>query len=602
MCGITCLLFGSNVSSQGRKRVLRDNIIKNARLISHRGPDDFRFVVDKQILSLQDVHGNLDTYEGIGECIMCHSRLKIVDPNSGEQPFKIMYVVNDDNKIETLEKYKSSPYYDPTKTYEGGSIYLAVNGEIYNHKEIRAKYPNFDYRMNSDCAAIICLYVEMIVNGGLDIQCMLNELDGQFSFCLYDSGMDRLIVARDPIGITSLYNGVDKELNMYFSSEMKVLKDCEYVTEFSPGYFIDTHKDQTLHPYYSQSLEGSWLKRNYDLGIDYLNINEKLACEEIRRLFTNSVKKRLMADVPFGMLLSGGLDSSLVCSVAVKLLREQNSLEPIHTFSIGLEGSPDIKNAEIVSKYLGTTHHTYNFTVEEGINALRDVIWHLETYDITTIRASTPMYLLSKYVKKQGIKMVLSGEGADELFGGYLYFLQAPNNIEFQKECQKRVKMLSSFDCLRANKSTMAHGLEGRFPFLDKEFVKYIFNLHPSVKFKTIEKWILRESFNINEEYLPNEILWRQKEQFSDGVGYSWIDTLVEMCNSNYSDEEFIQKSASYKINPPKTKEALFYRETFESLFNSRSGNIKLWVPQTNWEGVGEDPSGRAQKSHENKY
>lgn len=614
MCGITCLLFNQIGITQFNKKTIIDQMTKNAELITHRGPDDQGVIIHKNIISSVNVHGITETFKEIGNCAMWHSRLKIVDPHSGEQPFSISYTSNDSNdsnintkdntSIKTLSTNDKQNSYNLSHSYNFESIYLAVNGEIYNHRSIREEYPEFSYRPNSDCAAIICLYYNMILKGDFSVKDMLNKLDGQFSFSLYDTGTNRLIVARDPIGITSLYSGFDEASNIYFSSEMKVLKNCANVMEFPPGHYIDTKLDNSFHPYYSESNEGLWMLENYNNLDTISNMRECDVLYSIVETLTKSVEKRLMTDVPFGLLLSGGLDSSLVCSIAVKLIRQNKNIAPIHTFSIGLEDSPDIEKAEVVAKFLDTTHHTFKFTTEQGLNALEDVIYHLETYDITTIRASTPMFLLSKYIKSEGIKMVLSGEGADELFGGYLYFLQAPSDEEFQTECQKRVKMLSSFDCLRANKSTMAHGVEGRFPFLDKEMVELAFKIHPKHKYHTnLEKWALRKAFDIKDNkgdpvYLPDEILWRQKEQFSDGVGYGWIDSVVEMCNTKYNDEEFRNLSASYIVNPPKTKEALYYRETFNKLFPDRESSVRLWKPKTEWANVGEDPSGRAQIAH----
>ena len=608
MCGINCLVINESVDkNQFIKK--RETTLKHSSLIRHRGPD---------------WSGNY-TYHGDNESvIMCHERLEIIDPHGGAQPLIFKYkpseVFSSDilNKLENDYRQRNSLNDGNDVINQEYNVALCVNGEIFNYKSIMEECSNYSQMSNSDCESILALYIEHLYKFNETNSLDFNKLDGQFSFVLYDTFLNRLVSARDPIGITSLYIGSTKNFknkkDLYISSEMKTLQDCVVVDEFKPGHFIDTRisVDYSFIPYYSKSVIGSWVNKDFNSNLqNQTNNNMQECCKLIRNTLTEAVDKRLMSDVPYGMLLSGGLDSSLVCSIAVKLANEGKMKlqwgNNFHTFSIGLEGSPDLENAQIVADFLGTQHHNFHFTVQEGLDAIKDVIYHLETFDVTTIRASTPMYLLSRKIKAMGVKMVLSGEGADELLGGYLYFLQAPNDEEFQTECQRRVKNLSQFDCLRANKSTMSWGVEGRFPFLDKKMVDLSFKIHPSLKRKNnIEKYVLRKAFDVRDDsgnptYLPDSILWRQKEQFSDGVGYNWIDSIKELTSNLYTEEQFNNLSNKFSVNKPKTKEALYYRLIFNELFPNKDKFIKLWVPRTDWDNVYEDPSGRCQIVHNQK-
>ena len=609
MCGIIALLvkygrYDENTNTNTNRNYIRnykEKVLNSSKKLRHRGPD------------WSGYYGKEFENHAL---YMSHERLEIIDPVGGAQP--LIHQINNNN------------------------ISLCVNGEIYNYKNLKQKYNDFSYKTNSDCEVIIPLYLDYL-NSFIkykndkkktnDIASdMLDNLDGMFSFVLYDEENDILMVVRDPIGITSLYYGFEEtqgDTLFWVSSEMKALDNCKTVLQFPAGHCLLSNVGYFPMEYFTNTNSGKWMLSNKFISEnskDYIDDSTiSRYSNNIMTTFTNAVKKRLMTDVPFGILLSGGLDSSLVASVAVKLINDGMKLpwgNNIHTFSIGLEGSPDLKYANIVADFLGTQHHSFTMTVEEGINAIEDVVKHIETYDITTIRASTPMYLLSRKIKAMGVKMVLSGEGSDELLGGYLYFQNAPNDDSFQSECVDRMKNLQYSDCQRANKSTMAWGVEGRFPFLDKDFMECVMKIEPELKCKTItgeheengsvkqtrkiEKWILREAFNIKEEgvpvYLPDEILWRQKEQFSDGVGYSWINSLVDIANNKYTDEDLNKASIKYLVNPPSTKEALMYREIYERMFPNRETAVKLWKPRTDWNGVGEDPSGRAQKSHIDFY
>jgi asparagine synthase (glutamine-hydrolysing) len=522
---------------------------------------------------------------------MVHERLSIIDPFGGSQPL-----------IHDLGN--------------GEKIVLCVNGEIFNHQSIREELSEFPYLTQSDCEVILSLYIKYRDN----IPKVLESLDGQFSFVLYDSERNKIVAARDPIGITSLYYARNfSENSLVVSSEMKAIpSEFDMVEQFPPGCVVQVMGDLgsfEIFDYYSNSKQGSWKLKHLSRSGPFINPEKSINLDslylKLRELLTSAVKKRLMTDVPFGMLLSGGLDSSLVCSIASKLLKEHSIQTPwqerIHTFAVGLEGSPDLEKASEVAEFLGTFHHSFKFTLQEGLDAVRDVIYHLETYDITTIRASIPMYLLARRIKSTGVKMVLSGEGSDEILGGYLYFLSAPDDLEFNKECHRRTANLNKFDCLRADKSTMAWGVEGRFPFLDKDFIEFAIDLDPQVKKKdNIEKYVLRKAFDVNEagkpEYLPHNILWRQKEQFSDGVGYNWINTLVSVATSKYTDEELELAQKKFTVNPPLSKEALRYREIFESIYPKRENTVDYWVPRTDWANVAADPSGRAQAVHEKSY
>jgi asparagine synthase (glutamine-hydrolysing) len=554
MCGILACLC----NKQDTKNVLksRQYYIDLSKKIRHRGPDWSGIYYDNK-----------------RNVAICHERLSIVGVDSGSQP-----LIN-----EELD------------------IILSVNGEIYNHKELYNVVLHNKYipKGESDCEVIIYLYKEFGFN-------FVKMLDGIFSFVLYDRKNDIVFVARDPIGVIPLYHGIDSESNCYFvGSELKTIQnDCSNVEVFPPGHYIINNRDNKMKLCDTVSYYNPLYLQEKTFKEYKIESTKKL----VRESLIKAVDKRLMTDVPFGVLLSGGLDSSLIASITNMLIKDKCSVwgNKLHSFSIGLKDAPDLKYARKVADYLGTVHHEINFTVQEGIDAISDIIYHLETYDVTTIRASTPMFLLSRIIKSMGIKMVLSGEGADEIFGGYLYFHNAPNDKEFHEECISRVSNLHHFDCLRANKSTMSWGVEARVPFLDKSFLEHTMMIQPSLKLDSenkIEKYILRSAFDCkagDKNFLPDEILWRQKEQFSDGVGYNWIDGLKEFCDVNISDEEFSKVEKNYIDDIPKTKEALYYRKIFDELFPNRSNIVPRWVPRTDWDGVSYDPSGRAQKSHVN--
>ena len=521
MCGILCIC---NTTSDQRA-----SIVKLRRLLRHRGMDE------SGIAEIITKRGTTN--------FLCHERLSIVNPESGSQPL----------------------------TNEDGTITVCVNGEIYNHKELRETLKgNHTFKTESDCEIILHLYEEI----GADL---VYKLNGDFAFVLYDSKKDIILVARDQSGVVPLYFGRDEMTkSLWFSSEMKVLSEgvCGSYYNFFPGhYYLETSTNM-----YWKSFLPSWSNNNT------IPTNQ-CSTLMIREGLTKAVKYRLMADVPFGVCLSGGLDSSLVASIVKRLLPADFKLA---TFCIGLEGSPDLVAAKKVAEFLGTNHHEFHFTVQEGIDALRDVIYHVETYDVTTIRASTPMYLMARKIRSRGYKMVLSGEGADEIFGGYLYFHKAPNATEFHEETVRKINSLHMYDCLRANKSMMAWGVEPRVPFLDKEFLELAMNINPEYKMikervegdKKIEKYILRSAFDTSfdtsfgERYLPDDILWRQKEQFSDGVGYAWIDGLKEYTNIQVTDSDLENASLFFPHNTPMTKEAYFYRYIFEELFIEGSNTV----------------------------
>ncbi|KAK7970285.1 hypothetical protein PG988_009358 [Apiospora saccharicola] len=558
MCGI----FACHSHPDVQK--FKPTALRLAKQIRHRGPDWSGSVI-------------------CNNTILCHERLSIVGVESGAQPL----------------------------TNEDDTIILAVNGEIYNHRLIRKSLKTpYHFKTASDCEVIIPLYLEY----GLDAP---KYLDGMFSFVLYDKKLDRTIAARDPIGITTLYQGwsSEQEGSTYFASELK----CLHSTGETTRYFQPTWWDGAKVP---------------ETPLDLMAIRESLE---------KSVRKRLMAEVPYGVLLSGGLDSSLVASIAQRethrlqklalaangnaeteedpdkgeglvgidndnKLTTQTFLPQLNSFSIGLPGSPDNEAAIKAAKYLGTKHHVMTFTIDDGLNALSDCIFHLETYDVTTIRASTPMYLLSRKIKAMGIKMVLSGEGSDEIFGGYLYFHAAPEKKAFHEETVRRVKNLHLADCLRANKSTSAWGLEARVPFLDKEFLELSMNIDPQEKMITkerIEKYILRKAFDTSDEpgtepYLPDEILWRQKEQFSDGVGYGWIDALKDNAENHVTDEMMKNPKPEWGNDIPDTKEAYWYRCMFDEHFPPHCAEtVMRWTPTWSKQS---DPSGRAISTHNDKY
>ncbi len=542
MCGFVGafdLSSGSAPIAEGLKEELRAQVLEMSKKIRHRGPDWS------------------GVYTG-NNAILSHERLSIVDPLSGKQP-----LVSDDEKI-----------------------ILAANGEIYNHKEIRAKFDgSYKFRTGSDCEVIIPLYKKYRESG--DFTKMIEELSGIFAFALYDSEHDTYLIARDEIGVIPLYQGWDKAGRYYVASELKALEgDCQTIEEFPNGSYFWS-KDATQKPvkWYHRDWETFDAVKNAPKATDEKGevINPSVI-EKVRNGLETAVKAQLMSDVPYGVLLSGGLDSSIIAAITQKYSKkriETDSKEAawwpqLHSFAVGLEGSPDLIAAQKAADYIGTVHHEVHFTIQEALDALPDVIYHIETYDITTVRASTPMYLLARVIKSMGIKMVLSGEGSDELFGGYLYFHKAPNAQEFHEELVRKMSKLHLYDCLRANKSLMAWGVEGRVPFLDKDFIDIAMGLNPSDKMniklpdgkQRMEKWILRKAF---EDLLPESIAWRQKEQFSDGVGYNWIDTLKKMTEEKVSDAEFARRENRFPVNPPKTKEEYYYREIYSRLFPSDS-------------------------------
>ncbi|BDP30989.1 asparagine synthase B [Vibrio vulnificus] len=505
-----CSVFGI-LDIKSDAAALRPIALEMSKKLRHRGPD----------------------WSGIyasDRAILAHERLAIVGLNSGAQPL-----------------------YSPDK-----KLILAVNGEIYNHKEIRARYEGkYDFQTDSDCEVILALYQEM----GADL---LEELNGIFAFVLYDEEKDQYLVGRDHIGIIPLYQGYDEHGNYYVASEMKALVPvCKTISEFPPGsYYSST--DAGPQRYYIRD----WNEYAAVQG----NTSSK---EELTAALEAAVKRQLMTDVPYGVLLSGGLDSSITSAVAKRYaamrIEDDEQTEAwwpqLHSFAIGLDGAPDLKAAREVAAKIGTVHHEMTYTIQEGLDAIRDVIYHIETYDVTTIRASTPMYLMGRKIKAMGIKMVLSGEGADEIFGGYLYFHKAPNAQEFHEETVRKLLALNMFDCARANKSLAAWGVEGRVPFLDKEFIDVAMRLNPADKMcgnGKMEKHILRECF---EHYLPDSIAWRQKEQFSDGVGYGWIDTLKAVAEEKVTDQQMEAAKFRFPYNTPTTKEGYVYREIFEELF-----------------------------------
>ena len=527
MCGIVALL---NVKKPTQS--LRQKALCMSQKIRHRGPD----------------------WSGIycgSTAILAHERLSIVDPESGGQPL-----------------------FSPD-----GRQVLAVNGEIYNHQDIRRRLSNhYEFRTGSDCEVILALYREK----GIDF---LEDLNGIFAFVLYDEERDAFLIARDPIGVIPLYIGYDSDGTVYVASELKALEgQCERYEPFLPGHYlwsedlgtkIESDSDSslfTLHSSLKRYYQRDWM--SYDAVKD-----NGASVSELHDALEDAVRRQLMSDVPYGVLLSGGLDSSVISAVAERFSEhriEDNSQSRawwprLHSFAVGLKGAPDLAKARMVAEHIGTVHHEINYTVQEGLDALRDVIYFIETYDVTTVRASTPMYLLARVIKSMGIKMVLSGEGADEIFGGYLYFHKAPSPEEFHKETVRKLSKLYQYDCLRANKSLAAWGVEGRVPFLDKEFLDIAMTIDPSYKMcpgKTIEKKVVRDAFT---DMLPEEVAWRQKEQFSDGVGYSWIDTLKQITASAVSDEQMAHAAERFPINPPRNKEEYYYRSIFAEHFPSDS-------------------------------
>ena len=510
MCGIISIF---NISRQTDE--LRQKALRMSQKIRHRGPD----------------------WSGIycgGTAILAHDRLSIVDPESGRQPL-----------------------FSPDRRQV-----LAVNGEIYNHQEIRERYRDtYSFQTGSDCEVILALYRDQGVN-------FLEQLNGIFAFALYDEEQEAFLVARDPIGVIPLYIGYDDDGKVYVASELKALEgQCQRYEPFPPGHYLYS-KDGEIRRYY---------KRDW---FDYEQVKDNGGtADDVHHALEEAVRRQLMSDVPYGVLLSGGLDSSVISAIAAKYAqrrvetggREAAWWPRLHSFAVGLKGAPDLAKARMVAEHIGTVHHEINYTIQEGLDAIRDVIYFIETYDVTTVRASTPMYLLARVIKSMGIKMVLSGEGADEVFGGYLYFHKAPNAKAFHEETVRKLSKLHLYDCLRANKSLAAWGVEGRVPFLDKEFLDVAMRLNPQLKMcpgQTVEKKIVREAF---AHMLPSEVAWRQKEQFSDGVGYSWIDTLKQITSERVSDEQMAHAAERFPINPPRCKEEYFYRSIFAEHFPSES-------------------------------
>ena len=554
MCGIVAIL---NVREQTHE--LRDQALKMSQKIRHRGPD----------------------WSGIycgGSAILAHERLSIVDPESGGQPL-----------------------FSPDKKQ-----ILAVNGEIYNHQEIRRRYAGkYEFQTGSDCEVILALYREKGIR-------FLEELSGIFAFVLYDEERNEFLIARDPIGVIPLYIGFNSDGKVFVASELKALEgQCERYEPFLPGHYYYSGEGQQTRFY----------RRDW---FNYAAVKDNPASvEAIRDALEDAVKRQLMSDVPYGVLLSGGLDSSVISAIAEKYSEmriEDNSQTKaywprLHSFAVGLKGAPDLAKAKLVADHIGTVHHEINYSIQEGLDAIRDVIYFIETYDVTTVRASTPMYLLARVIKSMGIKMVLSGEGADEIFGGYLYFHKAPSARDFHEETVRKLSKLYLYDCLRANKSLSAWGVEGRVPFLDKEFLDVAMRTNPEAKMcpgSTMEKKIVREAF---ADMLPEAVAWRQKEQFSDGVGYSWIDTLKQLTSEAVSDEQMAHAAERFPINPPRNKEEYYYRSIFAEHFPSDSAARSVPSEASvacstaialEWDEAFRnmnDPSGRAVKGvHEQAY
>ena len=558
MCGIAGIFRIKSHTPE-----LRQKVLKMAKRIRHRGPD----------------------WSGIFEsptAIIAHERLSIVDPESGGQPL-----------------------FSPD-----GRQVLAVNGEIYNHRELRARYAAYPFSTGSDCEVILPLYREKGVE-------FLEDLSGIFAFALYDSVTDDFLIARDPIGVIPLYIGYDSDGKVYVASELKALEGfCERYEPFPPGHYY-LGSEGKLRRWYRRDWE------NFDSLTPASPSEAAEAPAKLRAALEDAVRRQLMSDVPYGVLLSGGLDSSVISAIARKFaprrIENDGSTDAwwprLHSFAVGLKGAPDLAKAREVAEHIGTVHHEINYTIQEGLDAIRDVIYYTETYDVTTVRASTPMYLLARVIKSMGIKMVLSGEGADEIFGGYLYFHKAPSPREFHEETVRKLSKLHLYDCLRANKSLSAWGVEGRVPFLDKEFLDVAMTLDPALKMcpgTEIEKRILREAF---ADMLPASVAWRQKEQFSDGVGYSWIDSLKEIAEASVTDGQMARAAERFPVNPPLNKEEYCYRAIFEEHFPSESAarcvpsvpsvacsTAEALAWDESFRGVN-DPSGRAVAGvHEQAY
>lgn len=522
MCGIAAIFKIKEQTQELRKKALG-----MAKKIRHRGPD----------------------WSGIycgGSAILAHERLSIVDPQSGGQPL-----------------------YSPDKKQ-----ILAVNGEIYNHREIRERFKGrYEFQTGSDCEVILALYREK----GTDF---LEDLSGIFAFALYDEEKDDFLIARDPIGVIPLYIGRDKEGKIYCASELKALEGfCDSYEPFLPGHcYIGS--EGVMKRWYTRD----WMKYDESLPETVSSETYQQEVTAVHDALEDAVRRQLMSDVPYGVLLSGGLDSSVISAIAKQFAAKRIETDgqkdawwpQLHSFAVGLEGSPDLAKAREVADFIGTVHHEIHYTIQEGLDAIRDVIYYIETYDVTTVRASTPMYLLARVIKSMGIKMVLSGEGADEVFGGYLYFHKAPDARAFHEETVRKLSKLYLYDCLRANKSLSAWGVEGRVPFLDKEFLDVAMRIHPASKMcpgKTIEKKVVREAF---AHLLPESVAWRQKEQFSDGVGYSWIDTLKQITSEAVSDEQMAHAAERFPIHTPMNKEEYYYRSIFEEYFPSESAALSV--------------------------
>lgn len=554
MCGIVGIFDIEGDAEQLRRRAL----LQSGK-IRHRGPDWSGIYVGKT-------------------AILAHERLSIVDPKSGSQPLKT----------------------------KDGSVILAVNGEIYNHRKIREKYSSsYDFLTGSDCEVILALYKEK----GIDF---LEDLSGIFAFALYDENKNEYLIARDPIGVIPLYIGKDADGHLCVASELKALEGfCTEYEVFLPGHYYSSKTKKMT----------KWYNREWS---SYESVKDsKLTSSDIKTALEKAVERQLMSDVPYGVLLSGGLDSSIISAIAKKYSAmrvesgntQQAWWPQLHSFAVGLKDSPDLKAAKTVADYIGTVHHEINYTIQEGLDAIRDVIYYIETYDVTTVRASTPMYLLARVIKSMGIKMVLSGEGADEIFGGYLYFHKAPNAQAFHEETVRKLSKLYLYDCLRANKALSAWGVEGRVPFLDKEFLDVAMNVNPADKMAgngKIEKHILRKAF---EDMLPKSVCWRQKEQFSDGVGYSWIDSLKKITSEAVTDSMMATAAERFPVNTPMNKEEYYYRSIFEEHFPSKSAAMTVpSVPSVAcstaealaWDKSFQnlnDPSGRAVKNvHQQSY
>ena len=510
MCGIVCALDIKQESD-----LLRPKVLEMSKKVRHRGPDWSGIHCGKNVL-------------------LAHERLAIVDPQSGNQP------------IFSFDK----------------KLILAANGEIYNHRLLKESLLiNYDFQTNSDCEIILALYKEKGTN-------FLDDLNGIFGFVLYDENKDEYLIARDHMGIIPLYMGWDKFGTFYVASELKALEGiCKKIEIFPPGHYLTNSDSKPI----------KWYNRDW-MEYDAVSENET-NFDILQDALEQAVHRQLMSDVPYGVLLSGGLDSSITSALAKKYSKNRIESDDkkaawypqLHSFAVGLTGSPDLKAAKLVAGHIGSIHHEVTFTIQEGLDAIKDVIFHLETYDVTTVRASTPMYLMARVIKSMGIKMVLSGEGADEIFGGYLYFHKAPNPKEFHEETVRKLEKLYQYDCLRANKSLAAWGIEGRVPFLDKEFMDVAMRINPKDKMinkDRMEKWVLRKSF---ENYLPDSVAWRQKEQFSDGVGYEWIDSLKKLVDKEVSEEMFKNAKFTFPFQTPMSKEEYYYRSIFESHFPSNT-------------------------------